>query len=148
MSADEILVTAAEAQGIVDRALAYRAEQGFNPMTVAVLDLGGRPILVKREDGCGFLRVDIAIGKANGALGFGLNSRALAERAELLPNFMAAVASLAPGGVVPAAGGILLRPGPDGRVVGAVGVSGDTSDNDEACVVHALRGTRFADDGH
>ncbi|MDJ0012220.1 GlcG/HbpS family heme-binding protein [Rhodococcus erythropolis] len=137
------VLTVVEAEGIVELALQFRREQGFNPMTVAVLDLGGHPILVKREDGCGFLRVDIAVGKAKGSLGFQLNSRELAERAIQLPQFMAAVASVTNGPVIPAAGGVLLVSADTGTVVGAVGVSGDTSDNDEACIAFALENSRF-----
>ncbi|CUR56815.1 conserved hypothetical protein [metagenome] len=144
MTNTSAILTVAEAESIVERALEFRRAQGLSPMTVAVLDLGGHPILVKREDACGFLRVDIAIGKAKGALGFMLSSRALAERALQLPSFMAAVASLSDGGVIPAAGGVLLTDEVSGTVVGAVGVSGDTSDNDEACIAAALEHTRFA----
>ena len=113
---------------------------GFKPLTVAVLDAGGNVKVVHRDDGSDILRPDIAIGKAWGALGMGMSSRALGDLAAERPQFAASLAALAEGKVVPAAGGVLLRNG-DGIVIGAVGVSGDVSDNDEEC---ALAGVEAA----
>jgi uncharacterized protein GlcG (DUF336 family) len=107
-------------------------------LTVVVLDAGGHDIALKRQDGSGILRVDIARGKAWGALGMGFSSRELAERAQKVPAFMGALASVSQGRLVPAAGGVLIYD--EGRnLVGAVGISGDTSDRDEDCAMSGVR---------
>ncbi|HZD70650.1 MAG TPA: heme-binding protein [Actinomycetes bacterium] len=124
------------ADTIADGALARGRELGCQPLAVAVLDAGGHAKVVKRQDGAGILRGEIAIGKAWGALGMGLPSRELEQRASTRPEFFAAISGLAGGRVIPAAGGVLVL-SEDGAVIGAVGVSGDTADRDEDC---ALRG--------
>lgn len=112
-------------------------EAGFKPLTVAVLDAAGVIKVVHRDDGSSLLRPDIAVGKAWGALGMGLSSRAIGELAAERPQFAASLAVLAEGRVVPVAGGVLIRDD-TGDVVGAVGVTGDTSDNDEECALHGI----------
>lgn len=109
-----------------------------SPLTVAVLDAGGHPIVLLREDGAGFIRPQIASGKAWGALGLGFSSRTVADVAARVPAFFTTLAVASEGRMFPAAGGVLLRAGADG-VVGAVGVSGDSSDVDEACAIVAAR---------
>lgn len=126
-----------EADGLVDAALARGREIGCAPLTVAVLDSGGHLVVLKREDHSGILRPEIAIGKAWGALGMRLPSRNLASRAEQAPQFFAALAAASAGRLVPVPGGVLIRK--DGEVLGAVGITGDTSDNDEDCAVHGVR---------
>jgi uncharacterized protein GlcG (DUF336 family) len=122
---------------VVDGALARATDLGCAPLTVVVLDAGGHDITLKRQDGSGILRVDIARGKAWGALGMGFSSRELAERALKVPNFFGALASVSRGRLVPAAGGVLIYD--EGRnVVGAVGISGDTSDRDEDCALSGV----------
>ncbi|MBI1779551.1 MAG: heme-binding protein [Proteobacteria bacterium] len=128
----------AAASVIVDVALARARELALAPLTVAVLDAGGHMKAIKREDGSGIIRENIAIGKAWGALGMGFPSRALAERAAKGPQFFAALQAMSGGRVVPAAGGVLVRNG-SGRLLGAVGVTGDTSDKDEECAVAGIR---------
>jgi len=123
---------------IVDATLQAGRDANLDPLTVVVLDAGGHDIALKREDGSGILRVEIARGKAWGALGMGLGSRALARRAEENPRFFAALAAASGGRVVPNPGGVLVRAA-DGSLLGAVGVSGDSSDHDEACAVAAIR---------
>ena len=113
-------------------------------LTAAVLDPGGHPIVIKRDDGSEFLRVDIAIGKAWGALGMGLPSRIMAQRVEHIPSFFVALAAMSAGKVVPVAGGVLIRQ--DGTIVGALGVSGDTSHIDEDAAVAAIEGAGFQAD--
>jgi uncharacterized protein GlcG (DUF336 family) len=125
---------------VIDGALVRGAELGCAPLTVVVLDAGGHDIALKRQDGSGILRTDIARGKAWGALGMGFSSRELADRAQKVPAFFGALAAVSRGRLVPAAGGVLIYD--EGRsLVGAVGISGDTSDRDEDC---ALRGIAAA----
>ena len=133
------------ASRIVDAALAAAHAKSLQPLAVVVLDAGGHDVVLKREDGCGILRVDIARGKAWGALGMGLGSRDLGRRAEQNPRFFAALAATSGGRVIPNPGGVLIRDD-DGRVVGAVGISGDTSDRDEACAVAGIQAAGFAPD--
>jgi uncharacterized protein GlcG (DUF336 family) len=122
---------------IVDSALAKGREKGFEPLSVFVLDAGGHLVAAKREDGSGIIRCELAIGKAYGALGFGLGTRTLAARAAKVPSFMAAASDASGGRVVPAPGGVLIR-GDDGSVIGAVGISGETGDNDEVCAIAGI----------
>jgi uncharacterized protein GlcG (DUF336 family) len=120
-------------------ALAEGARRGSAPLTVAVLDAGGHQVVLHRQDGAGIVRPQIAIGKAWGALGVGFSSRGIADAAARLPAFFDALAVASDGRVIPAAGGVLLRRPGEG-VVGAVGVSGDHSDTDEACAIVAALG--------
>jgi uncharacterized protein GlcG (DUF336 family) len=109
-------------------------EQGLKPLTVVVLDAGGHVVAAEREDGASIKRFEIAYGKAHGALALGLGSRALMTRAEQQPYFIAAATAAVGGALVPVPGGVLVRDA-EGSLLGAVGVSGDTSDHDEAAAV-------------
>ncbi len=122
---------------VIDGAFAKAAELKCVPLTVVVLDAGGHEVAVQRQDRSGILRVDIARAKAWGALGMGYSSREVGERAQKAPGFFAALASVARGRMAPAAGGVLLYDG-DGNVLGAVGISGDTSDRDEECALAGI----------
>jgi uncharacterized protein GlcG (DUF336 family) len=122
-----------QAARIVDAALVWGREMGLAPLAVAVLDSGGHLKAFKREDDAGIIRPQIAIGKAWGALGMGMGTRALASKS---PEFLAALGAMSGGKVVPSPGGVLIRQGE--RVVGAVGITGDTGDNDEACAVAGI----------
>ena len=104
---------------------------------MAVLDAGGHLISLQREDGASLLRPQIAIGKAWGALALGKGSRLIAADAQQRPAFIGAVNNLADGQLVPAPGGVLIRDA-RGEVIGAVGITGDTSDIDEQCAVSAV----------
>ena len=126
-----------QASTIVDAALGRGVELDCEPLTVAVLDPGGHLLVLKRQDGCAFLRPQIAQAKAWGALGMGVGSRALAGRAAAAPAFFTALAALSDGNVVPVPGGVLVRDD-SGAVVGAVGVSGDNPAKDEACAVFGI----------
>jgi uncharacterized protein GlcG (DUF336 family) len=130
-------VTLAQASIIVDVALRTAREMNLVPMTVAVLDAGGHLVAFKREDKSGILRYDIAYGKAWGALGMGFGSRTLFERAAATPQFFNALYVASGGRVITNPGGVLIRTAA-GEVVGAVGISGDTSDKDEACAVAGI----------
>jgi uncharacterized protein GlcG (DUF336 family) len=135
-------ITLAQANAIVGASLAKGRELGLNPLCVAVLDAGGHLVALQREDGASTLRPQIAIGKAASSLGLGMSSRQIADMAAERPTFVASLAALAPQGLVPAAGGILISAG--GDIAGAVGVTGDTSDNDEACALAGIAGTGLA----
>jgi uncharacterized protein GlcG (DUF336 family) len=130
---------------IVDNALAYARAHQLAPLTVAVLDPRGCTIVLKAEDGSSLLRAEIAQGKAWGALGMGVGTRSLASRAEKLPVFFGSLSMLSGGRVVPVPGGVLIR-SPEGEVIGACGASGDTADNDEACVVAAIESAKLIAD--
>ena len=130
-------VTLAQASTIVDVALKKAREMNLVPMTVAVLDAGGHLVAFKREDKSGILRFDIAFGKAWGALGMGFGSRTLAGRAPRSQMFFTALAAASEGRFVPVIGGVLIRDAA-GDVIGAVGISGDTSENDERCAIAGI----------
>ena len=141
-------VTLTQATKIVEAALARGRETGCAPLAVAVLDDGGHLKAFAREDGAGILRPQIAFGKAWGALGMGLGSRNFARRIAEQPGapaFFNALAAMSEGRVVPVPGGVLIRD--DARVViGAVGISGDTSDKDEACALAGIAAAGLAGD--
>jgi uncharacterized protein GlcG (DUF336 family) len=130
---------------IVDNALAYARSHKLAPLTVAVLDARGCTVALKAEDGSSLLRPEIAQGKAWGALGMGIGTRNLALRAEKLPAFFNSLAALSGGRIVPVPGGVLILSG-EREVLGACGASGDTADNDEACVVAAIESAGFIAD--
>lgn len=131
-------LTLSQAVSIAEETLKSARSAGYQPLTVAVLDAGGNVKVLHRDDGSDILRPDIAVGKAWGALGMGMSSRAIAELAAERPQFAASLAALAEGKVVPAAGGMLVRD-EQGEVIGAVGASGDVSDNDEECVRQGIQ---------
>ena len=131
------VVTLAQASTIVDTALKKGRDTNSAPRTVAVLDAGGHLVALKREDRSGLLRFDIAFGKAWGALGMGFGSRTLAARAAKTPMFFTALAAASEGRIVTNPGGVLIRSAA-GDVIGAVGISGDTSDRDEACAISGI----------
>lgn len=126
------------ATAISNRALAVGREIGAAPLTVAVLDAGGHLICLQREDGASLLRPQIAIAKAWGAVALGKGSRAIAADAQQRPAFIGAVNNLADGKLVPAPGGVLIRDA-RGELLGAIGITGDTSDIDEQCAIGAVQ---------
>jgi len=130
-------LTLAEASTIIDAALKKGRDLNLAPLTVVVLDAGGHPVALKREDRSGIMRVEIATGKAWGGLGMGFGSRELFERSSKQPMFITAIAAVSQGRLVPVPGGVIIR-GPNGDIVGAVGISGDTSDNDEICAIAGI----------
>lgn len=134
-----------QAQAIISDCLEWRKSNGLNPLTVAVLDSGGYLQALAREDGTSNLRPEIAQGKARGAISMGLGSRALFERAKAEPFFIQAMNALSDGSLVPVAGGVLIKK--DGLILGAVGITGDNSDNDEACAISAIEKAGFVADG-
>jgi uncharacterized protein GlcG (DUF336 family) len=132
-----VRITLELASNIVTATLQRRVELGFKPLCVAVLDPGGHLVALQREDGASTLRPQIAMAKAGGALALGISSRKIAEMASERPTFIASLGQISPHGVVPAAGGVLIFDA-DGQLIAAVGVTGDTSDNDEACALAGI----------
>jgi uncharacterized protein GlcG (DUF336 family) len=130
-------VTLAQASTIVDVALKKARDSNLAPLTVAVLDSGGHLVAYKREDKSGILRFDIAFGKAWGALGMGFGSRTLASRAAKTPQFFTMLAAASGGRMVTNPGGVLIKDA-SGTIVGACGISGDTSDKDEMCAIAGI----------
>jgi uncharacterized protein GlcG (DUF336 family) len=127
------------ARTVVAGARAHARQAGLKPLTVVVLDDGGHVVVVEREDGSSTKRFEIGFGKAHGALSLGMGSRSIMGRAEQQPYFIAAVTSAVGGSLVPVPGGVLVRDA-QGALLGAVGVTGDTSDNDEAAAVAGIEG--------
>jgi uncharacterized protein GlcG (DUF336 family) len=136
---EQTVITLEQAELIIDGALAEGRRLGLGPLTVAVLDLGGHLVALKRSDGSEYLRPPIAIGKAWGSLGMGHAGRVLAERAAKMPVFFGALSDMSGGRMVPLPGGVLAR-NAEGTIIGAVGVSGDTADNDELAAVAGVTG--------
>jgi len=133
------------AQAIIAGALQYARDRRFQPLGVAVFDARGALIAYAAEDGTSLRRQDIAFAKANGALGMGLGSRTIAARAKSQPVFYSALANIIQGGLAPAPGGVLVRD-EEGVLLGAVGVSGDVSDNDEAAALAGIEWSGFKPD--
>jgi uncharacterized protein GlcG (DUF336 family) len=128
------MLSLAQASEIVDAALGKARELELRPLTVTVLDPGGHPVVVKREDGAGILRPQIAHAKAWGCLGTGAGGGAGARHATRDPAFFAALAAISEGRIASSRGGVLIRD-KEGALLGAIGVSGDRPENDEACAV-------------
>ena len=126
-----------QANRVIAGAIAKGAALRLKPLSVVVLDPGGHVIAFQRQDGASTMRFEIAVGKASGALALGVSSRKIAEMAADRPSFVASLGALAPHGVIPAAGGVLVVDG-SGNILGAVGITGDTSDNDEACALAGI----------
>lgn len=133
----------AQAEKIIDGALAHARAHTLAPLAVCVLDIGGHTIVSKREDGTGILRLDIAMAKAWGALGMGLPSRTIADRLSTNPAFLGAISDVSQGRLVPGLAGLLIA-GPDGSVIGAVGISGDIGERDEEAALAGLAAAGFS----
>lgn len=131
------MLTLDQANTIAATTMAEGAARGFAPLCVVVLDAGGHALALQRDHRASISRPEIATGKAAGCLGMGFGGRELARRAAAVPTFFAAIGAVFPKGVVPVAGGVLVRDAA-GALIGAVGVSGDTSDNDEICAVAGI----------
>ena len=130
-------LTLSQAQTIVEAALADARRMSLKPMVVAVLDARGATKALAAEDGTSLKRAEIAHGKAHGALALGMGSRSIAKRAVEQAYFVAAVTHVAGGALIPVPGGVLVR-NEAGDLLGAVGLSGDTSDNDEAAAMAGI----------
>ena len=124
------------ARKILDAAFAKSTELKLKPLVVTVLDARGVLKIAAAQDGTSLMRAEIAHGKAYGALAMGMGSRALFQRAQEQAYFVSAVNALAQGRLVPVPGGVLIQDGT--TLLGAIGVSGDTSDNDEICAIAGI----------
>lgn len=126
------VISLVQAQAAIEGALAKAAATGCRPVAVAIVDAGGHAIALARQDGAAFLRSDIAVAKAAGALGLGLSSRLIGQIAATNPAAIAGVAAIAPRGAIASPGGVIVVDA-SGAAIGAIAVSGDSGDNDEAC---------------
>lgn len=133
------------ARKILDASLAKAAEMKLKPMAMVVLDARGAYKASVAQDGTSLMRNEVAHGKAYGALALGLGSRALFKRANEQPYFIDAMNTMARGALVPVPGGVLIKD-KSGKLLGAIGLSGDTSDNDETCAVAAIESVGLSAD--
>lgn len=131
------MLSLAQAQTILSTALAHATEDKFKPLAIAVIDARGAQKAFAAQDGTSLKRGEIALGKAHGAVALGLGSRALHKMAQERPYFIEAATHAVGGLLVPVPGGVLIR-SPEGELLGAVGISGDTSDNDEAAATAGI----------
>lgn len=127
------------ANKIIAEALRLGHAANLLPLTVVVLDAGGKLVAMQSQDGSGLIRFEIAFGKAYGALGMGISSRLIRDSLKDRPTFQSALATASDGRLIPVPGGMLVEK--DGITLGAVGISGDTSDKDEYCAVEAIKTT-------
>lgn len=125
-------------QTIISAAFKAAESRALSPLAVAVLDGGGHLVAFERQDGAANMRFQIAHGKAFGAISLGVGSRSLMERAEKQPYFIASATAAVGGALVPVPGGVLVRDPRSGETIGVVGVSGDTSDNDEVAAIEGI----------
>ena len=132
----------AHANQIISAALAKSKEAGYQPMGIAILDESGNLKAFAREDGASMFRFDVARAKAWGAVGMGVSSRVLGERAKGNPNFFVSLAATSEGRFLPQTGAVLLLDGA-GRIVGAIGASGGTGDEDEAICIAGVEAAGF-----
>jgi len=130
-------LTLTQAQTIIEAALRKGREASYAPLAVVVLDDGGHVKAAARDDKASMFRFDVGLGKAWGAVAMGCSSRALAKRAKDNPNFLITLAATAKGKFLPQQGGVLVRDA-DGSIIGAVGVSGATGDQDEECAIWGI----------
>jgi len=135
-----------QAKTIIEAAFAEGKALGLKPLSIAVLDAGGHIIAFERADGASNLRFKIATGKAFGALALGMSSRKIADMAADRPSFVASLGSIATDGIIPAAGGVIVVD-QGGATIGAVGVTGDTSDNDELCALAGIAAAKLHPQG-
>lgn len=132
-------ISLAQAQNVIECALEHARAEGFKPMGVVVVDAAAQVVASAREDGASALRLDIALGKAAAAVGMGVSSRVLTQRAKDLPAFFNAVACASQQKFIAQTGAVLIQ-GADGSVIGAAGASGGTGDEDEQIVIKGIAG--------
>jgi len=138
-------LTLAKALEIITAALAKGAELGLKPLAVVVLDAGGHVKAFQRQDGASMMRFEIASGKAYGALAVGVGSRWLNAQAETRPHFLEGLSAVSGGKIVAVPGGVLVKDS-NGGIIGAVGITGDTSDNDELAAITGIEAAGFTAD--
>lgn len=126
------------AEKLICKVIELRKKHELLPLAIAALDSGGHLVAFRREDGCGILRSDIAIGKAWGSLGMGMATRQIRDRLSDRPTFQSSLAAASSGRFIPTPGGVLILNG-ESVAIGAIGISGDASDKDEYCAIEAIR---------
>ena len=131
------MLTLEQALAIATATLSEGQKRGYAPLCCAVLDPGGHALVVLRDERASISRPEIATAKAAGCLGMGFGGRELKRRADAMPGFFSGLQAVLPKGILPVAGGVLVRSS-DGQLVGAVGVTGDTSENDEICALAGI----------
>ncbi len=141
----KVLLSLAQADAIADEALRLARKHGLQPLTVAVLDAGGHQVVLKREDGCGIIRVQVACAKAYGALGMGISSRELGEHVADRPVFGNSLSVISGGRFATVPGGVLIRDSA-GSVIGAVGITGDKSPADEFAAIGGIKSAGLVSD--
>jgi uncharacterized protein GlcG (DUF336 family) len=138
-------LTLAIAQTIIAKALSHARELNLKPLAIVVLDVRGAIKAAASQDGTSLRRFEVAHGKAYGALALGIGSRSISRRAKEQPYFVAAVSHVSGGALVPVPGGVLMQ-SRGGTLLGSVGVSGDTSDNDERVVLAGIEAAGLVGD--
>jgi len=136
------VLTLKQANLMINTAIHVARELNLAPLTVVVLDASGHVKAMQREDGASMIRQHIATAKAWGAVNMGVSSRSLAAVAEQRPDFMNALIGVADGKIMPVPGGVLIRDA-DNNLLGAVGISGDVSDQDERCAIAGIEAVGF-----
>ena len=139
------MITLSQANVILKAALDHARGAKMPPMTVAVLDAGGHLVAFSREDESSLFREKISRAKATGALGLGAGSRGFVERAASHPHFFTALTAITEGAIAPVPGGVLIRSA-EGKILGAVGVSGSLPDHDEACAIQGIEAASLTAD--
>jgi uncharacterized protein GlcG (DUF336 family) len=139
-------ISLAKANRMISAGFARGRELGLRPLGIAVLDAGGHLIAFQKQDGASMLRFEIAAGKAYAGLAMGLGSRAVGKIAAERPHFFVGVSGVSGGRMVPVPGGVLVK-SKSGEILGAVGVTGDSSDNDELAGIAAVEAAGFVADG-
>lgn len=130
-------ITLEQANTVIAAAFDKGRELSLQPLSVAVLDAGGHLIAFQRQHGSSILRPQIACGKAGGALALGMSSRKIGHMAGERPSFVASLGPISAHGIIPAAGGVIVID-TSGQPIGSVGITGDMSDNDEACALAGI----------
>jgi uncharacterized protein GlcG (DUF336 family) len=139
-------LTLTTANTIITAALAHAQSANFKPLGIVVLDARATVKAASIADGSSLARFDIARAKAKGALSFNMGTRDLERLAKDRPHFFAGAVAAIEGGIIPVPGGVLIKD-KDGNILGAVGVSGDTSDNDEIAAMAGITAAGFVGDG-
>jgi len=139
-------LTLAAAQTILDKTLAHGRDAKMRPLGAVVVDMRGAVVAAAISDGSSLARFDVARAKANGAMAFNMGTRALEKVAKDRPHFLVGAVSAIQGAVVPVPGGVLIKT-KEGAILGAIGVSGDTSDNDEMAALAGIAAAGFVGDG-
>ncbi|WP_317928461.1 heme-binding protein [Halioxenophilus sp. WMMB6] len=132
-----------QAEQILNAALSRARQLDTQPVAVMVLDAGGHPVAMRREDGASFYRTDIAKAKAHGAIGMGMDTRTIADKAQKNPIFFGSLSQVDGVNLALSAGGVLIRT-TEGEIIGSVGVSGDTPDNDEAVALAGIEAAQLS----